>query len=36
LVQSLKSGTTQADRWLRDYHGVWAGDLTRIYAEARL
>ena len=36
LVQSLKSGTTQADRWLRAYHGEWAGDLTRIYADARL
>jgi len=36
LVQSLKSGTTQADRWLRAYHGSWATDLTRIYTDARL
>ena len=36
LVQSVKSGTTQADRWLRAYHGPWAGDLTRIYEESSL
>jgi glutamate--cysteine ligase len=36
LVQSLKSGTTQADRWLRAYHGEWAGDLGRIYEAASL
>jgi glutamate--cysteine ligase len=36
LVQSLKSGTTQADRWLRDYHGPWAGSLTPIYEASSL
>ena len=36
LVQSVKSGTTQADRWLRAYHGEWSGDLTRIYEASSL
>jgi glutamate--cysteine ligase len=36
LVHGLKSGTTQADRWLRDYHGTWAADLTKIYQAASL
>ncbi len=36
LVHSLKSGTSQADRWLRAYHGEWAGDLSRIYLAASL
>ena len=36
LVHSVKSGTTQADRWLRAYHGEWGGDLSRIYEAASL
>lgn len=36
LVHSLKSGTTQADRWLRAYHGEWAGDLGKIYEASSL
>ena len=36
LVDSLKSGKVQADRWLDRYNGDWQGDLTRIYAEAGL
>ena len=36
LVHSLKSGTTQADRWLSAYHGEWAGDLSNIYQAASL
>ncbi len=36
LVQSVTSETTQADRWLRAYHGPWAGDLTRIYEASSL
>ncbi len=36
LVQSVKSGTTQADRWLRAYHGEWGGDLGRIYGAATI
>ncbi|MFO1175811.1 MAG: glutamate--cysteine ligase [Paracoccaceae bacterium] len=36
LVESLKTGQVQADRWLARYNGDWHGDLTRIYAEARL
>jgi glutamate--cysteine ligase len=36
LMQSVKSGTTQADRWLRAYHGEWGGDLDRIYDAATI
>ena len=36
LVHGLKSGTTQADRWLRDYHGSWGADLTKVYAATSL
>jgi glutamate--cysteine ligase len=36
LVQSVKSGSTQADRWLAAYHGNWAGDLSKIYEAASL
>ena len=36
LVHSLKSGTTQADRWLNAYHGEWAGDLSKIYQASSL
>ena len=36
LVHGLKSGTTQADRWLRAYHGEWAGDLGRVYEASSL
>jgi glutamate--cysteine ligase len=36
LVHSVKTGTTQADRWLKDYHGAWAGDLSKIYEASSL
>ncbi|MBC7739404.1 MAG: glutamate--cysteine ligase, partial [Candidatus Saccharibacteria bacterium] len=36
LVQSLVLEETQADRWLRLYHGDWAGDLGRIYDASSL
>lgn len=36
LVDNLKSGTTQADRWLHAYHGAWAGDLSNIYEASSL
>jgi glutamate--cysteine ligase len=36
LVQSLVLEEVQADRWLRLYHGEWAGDLGRIYQAASL
>ncbi len=36
LVESLKSGKVQADRWLERYKGDWQGDLRRIYSEAAL
>lgn len=36
LMGSLGSGQVQADRWLQLYHGDWGGDLSRIYAAARL
>jgi glutamate--cysteine ligase len=36
LAESLKTGITQADRYLSLYHGEWGGDLDRIYAAAQL
>ena len=36
LVHGLKSGTTQADTWLRAYHGTWGASLTPIYEAASL
>ena len=36
VVQSVKSGVTQADRWLAAYHGEWGGDLARIYEASSL
>ena len=36
LVQSLKTGKVQADRWLELYNGDWGGDLGRIYEAASL
>ncbi|MBS0564141.1 MAG: glutamate--cysteine ligase [Proteobacteria bacterium] len=36
LVESLRTGKVQADRWLERFAGEWRGDLGRIYAEARL
>ena len=36
VVQSVKVGVTQADRWLADYHGEWGGDLGRIYEASSL
>lgn len=33
LKDSLESGKTPADELLEKYHGVWQGDLTRIYTE---
>ncbi|QCO56348.1 glutamate--cysteine ligase [Pseudorhodobacter turbinis] len=36
LVESLKTGTTQADRYLALYNGEWGGDLTPIYTAAKL
>lgn len=36
VVHSVKSGTTQADRWLRAYYGEWGGDLGRIYEASSL
>ncbi len=36
IVQSVKSGVTQADRWLAAYHGEWGGDLSRIYEASSL
>ncbi len=36
IVQSVKSGVTQADRWLAAYHGEWSGDLSRIYEASSL
>ena len=36
LVQSLVLEEVQADRWLKLYHGEWAGDLGHIYQAASL
>ena len=36
LVQSLAQEQVQADRWLKLYHGEWAGDLGRIYEASSL
>ena len=33
LQESVESGRTPADELLERYHGAWAGDLSRIYAE---
>jgi glutamate--cysteine ligase len=33
LKESVESGKVPADELLEKYHGEWAGDLTRIYAE---
>ena len=36
LVKSLVLEEVQADRWLKLYHGEWAGDLGHIYQAASL
>ncbi|MFP5479844.1 MAG: glutamate--cysteine ligase [Alphaproteobacteria bacterium] len=36
LVESLKTGKVQADRWLDLYNGDWNRDLTPIYAASSL
>jgi glutamate--cysteine ligase len=36
LVESIATSKVQADHWLTRFAGDWAGDLTRIYAEASL
>ncbi len=34
LHQIAAGGPTQAEHWLSRYQGAWAGDVTRIFAEA--
>lgn len=36
LEETLALGKTPAERWLDKYNGEWAGDLTRIFAEAEI
>lgn len=36
MVASVASGEVQADRWLKHFHGDWAGDLTPIYEASSL
>jgi glutamate--cysteine ligase len=36
LVESLKTGKVQADRWLERYHGEWGGSLAPLYEAASL
>ncbi len=34
LHEIAAGGPTQAEHWLERYHGVWGGDVTRIFGEA--
>jgi len=34
LQAIIEGAPTQAEHWLAQYHGPWAGDVTRIFAEA--
>ena len=36
LVESLRTGRVQADKWLSLYHGDWNRSLTPIYQAASL
>jgi glutamate--cysteine ligase len=36
LVESLKTGKVQADRWLERYKGEWGGSLAPLYEAASL
>ncbi len=36
LVESLKTGEVQADRWLSLYHGAWGGSLLPMYEASSL
>ena len=36
LEEIVASGKTQADRWLDRYNGAWAGDVSKIFAEAEV
>jgi glutamate--cysteine ligase len=36
LDSIVASGATQAEQWLARYNGVWAGDTSRIFAEAAI
>jgi len=36
-LESLVAGApTQAEHWLKRFHGVWNGDVTRIFAESEI
>lgn len=36
LEEIVATGETQADKWLRLYHGEWRGDVSRIFAAAAI
>ena len=36
LEEIVRSGKTQADRWLDRYNGPWGGDVSRVFAEAEV
>jgi len=36
LMDSVKAGAVQADRWLALYHGKWGGRLEPIYGASSL
>jgi glutamate--cysteine ligase len=33
LAEMAETGRTRADRLLENYHGIWRGDVTKLYAE---
>jgi glutamate--cysteine ligase len=35
LKESVETGRVPADELLEEYHGAWAGDLSKIYAAHR-
>ena len=34
LLALVEGGPTQAETWLQRFHGVWNGDVTRIFHES--
>jgi glutamate--cysteine ligase len=36
LTEIAEGGPTQAEYWLERFHGVWGGDVSRIFKEAAI
>ena len=36
LEETIRTGKSQADRWLDKFRGEWNGDLSRIFVEAEM